>query len=139
MKKQLMTSMLSVLLLLTLIFNGVAGLKTYAFASSLESGQTSIIECYLDKWAIAKKVEIGPEIDGILDDLAWIDVDSLSNFVTPYFNEPSGAHSDVKLVYDDEKIYIGIDYRNVEGKDSLCNLDIIISPTNYSEVFLYSR
>ncbi len=137
MKKQLMTSMLSVLLLLTLIFNGVAGLKTYAFASSLESGQTSIIECYLDKWAIAKKVEIGPEIDGILDDLAWIDVDSLSNFVTPYFNEPSGAHSDVKLVYDDEKIYIGIDYRNVEGKDSLCNLDIIISPTNYSTKYFY--
>ncbi|NQY07079.1 MAG: carbohydrate binding family 9 domain-containing protein [Flavobacteriaceae bacterium] len=56
------------------------------------------------------RVSSTPKIDGILDDEAWQNVDSETNFIelnpgdgTP---EPATHKTEVKLIYDDEAIYI---------------------------------
>jgi hypothetical protein len=50
-----------------------------------------------------------PKIDGILDDPAWLDVPSISDFRQsyPFYDVPAGNRTEVKMMYDNTAIYIG--------------------------------
>lgn len=57
----------------------------------------------------AVKVAVGPHIDGLLDDEAWKNVLPATNFITnqPTFGKPSSVRTEVKVVYDNDALYIG--------------------------------
>lgn len=55
------------------------------------------------------KVVVPPHIDGSLDDEAWKTALPATDFITnsPNFGKPSSVRSEVRVVYDDNAIYIG--------------------------------
>ncbi|QEC67413.1 carbohydrate binding family 9 domain-containing protein [Panacibacter ginsenosidivorans] len=55
------------------------------------------------------KVEQPPKLDGILDDAVWQNAADANSFIInfPDFGKASTQTTDVKVVYDDEAIYIG--------------------------------
>lgn len=57
----------------------------------------------------AVRIQTAPKIDGVLNDKAWNDAIIARDFVQmePYNGLPSSQKSDVKLIYDDNAIYIG--------------------------------
>ncbi len=57
----------------------------------------------------AVKVQQAPKLDGKLDDPAWQNVPAATDFIInfPDFGKPSSQRTEVKIVYDDEAIYIG--------------------------------
>ena len=57
----------------------------------------------------ALKINQSIKIDGNLDDAAWKIAEPISNFITisPVFGKPAKRISKVKLVYDNNAIYIG--------------------------------
>ena len=57
----------------------------------------------------AVKVEIGPQIDGRLDDGAWDLAPVASDFTqfSPDYLAPSTERTEVRVLYDDANIYIG--------------------------------
>src|SRR5215207_292038 len=57
----------------------------------------------------AVKATQAPRIDGSLNDSAWKQAPLASSFVQsfPNFGAPASARSDVRLLYDDEAVYIG--------------------------------
>ena len=58
-----------------------------------------------------KRVDKAPKIDGVLDDGAWKNANSASDFVmfrpTSGLKEPDNIKTTVKVIYDDEAIYFG--------------------------------
>ena len=50
-----------------------------------------------------------PQVDGNLDDIAWQGIAVASDFIQnfPNFGSPSSQKTEVKIVYDDEAIYVG--------------------------------
>lgn len=61
------------------------------------------------KTLTAFKTIRAPVIDGNLDDAAWQLCDSVTNFVqnTPNYGQPSTVKSTVKILYDNNAVYIG--------------------------------
>ena len=59
--------------------------------------------------ANATRVEEAPTIDGILDDASWTGASRLGDFVQrdPFEGEPVSERTDVRVIYDDEAVYIG--------------------------------
>lgn len=58
----------------------------------------------------ATKIEEKPVIDGQLNDAIWLQVVDVANDFTqnmPLLGEPSAYKSEVKIVYDDEALYVG--------------------------------
>src|SRR5690348_13974774 len=57
----------------------------------------------------AYKTALAPIIDGKLDDAAWQAAPVATDFVqfTPDFGKPSSSNSTVRVLYDDDAIYIG--------------------------------
>lgn len=57
----------------------------------------------------AFRIQTAPKIDGILNDKAWNDAIIARDFVQmePYNGQPSSQKTEVKLMYDDNAIYIG--------------------------------
>lgn len=57
----------------------------------------------------AVKVAVPPRIDGSLDDDAWKTALPATHFITnsPNFGKPSSVRTEVKVVYDNNAIYIG--------------------------------
>ena len=55
------------------------------------------------------KVSQAPKIDGKLDDAAWQNAPVADNFIInfPDFGKPASQRTEVKVIYDDEAIYIG--------------------------------
>jgi len=55
------------------------------------------------------KISQPPKLDGALNDEAWQHAITANNFIInfPDFGKPSAQQTDVKVVYDDEAIYIG--------------------------------
>ena len=55
------------------------------------------------------KISQPPKIDGKLDDAAWQNVPVADNFIInfPDFGKPSSQRTEVKVIYDDDAIYIG--------------------------------
>ena len=59
--------------------------------------------------ANATRVEEAPTIDGILDDASWTGASRLRDFVQrdPSEGEPVSERTDVRILYDDEAVYVG--------------------------------
>lgn len=57
----------------------------------------------------AIKTEAPPEIDGVLNDSAWLNTPVATDFIQykPYNGKAASYNSSVKIVYDDEAIYVG--------------------------------
>ncbi|MGI8951247.1 MAG: DUF5916 domain-containing protein [Chitinophagaceae bacterium] len=57
----------------------------------------------------AVKVNHAPKMDGTLNDSAWKQAPSATNFIInfPDFGKPSSQKSEVKILYDDNAIYVG--------------------------------
>ncbi len=51
-----------------------------------------------------------PTIDGVLDDRVWQSATPLTDFIQaePFEGQPASESTDVRIVYDDEAIYIGV-------------------------------
>ena len=60
------------------------------------------------KEAIATRTDIAPVIDGVVDDPAWADALSFNNFLQdePYNLEEPSLLTDVRVLYDDDFLYI---------------------------------
>ncbi len=58
---------------------------------------------------VAVKVSHAPKLDGSLDDVAWQNVPIANDFIAnfPNFGNAASKPTEVKLVYDDEAIYVG--------------------------------
>jgi hypothetical protein len=58
----------------------------------------------------AKRIEIAPKIDGFLDEDVWKNADIANDFVesSPDPMTPSDYKTDVKLLYDDEAVYVSL-------------------------------
>ena len=58
----------------------------------------------------ARRADTPPNIDGILDDLAWESAPLVNQFVQqePKIGEPSTERTEVRLLYDSGHIYIGV-------------------------------
>ncbi len=61
------------------------------------------------KSLVATRVDQAPKIDGVLDDIAWQNVPTATDFVEvdPQVNVPASQRTEVKVVYTDNAIYIG--------------------------------
>lgn len=61
-----------------------------------------------EKILTAIKATEKPKIDAKLDDLAWKDVPSATNFIQnfPNVGKPASQRTEVKVVYDDDAIYV---------------------------------
>lgn len=57
----------------------------------------------------ALKIDKAPKIDGMLDDAVWEQATTLSDFVQnfPTYGIPASQKTEVKIVYDNQAIYIG--------------------------------
>ena len=57
----------------------------------------------------ASRVASPPVLDGLLDDAAWATAQTIENFVQrePNEGEPVSERTEVKLLYDDEALYVG--------------------------------
>jgi hypothetical protein len=55
------------------------------------------------------KVSIPPRIDGSIDESAWDSVPIATNFITntPVFGQPSAFRTEVRIVYDNNALYVG--------------------------------
>jgi hypothetical protein len=55
------------------------------------------------------KTTITPKIDGVLDDIAWKDVQAATGFIQnfPHFGQPASQKTEVRIVYDNDAIYVG--------------------------------
>ena len=60
--------------------------------------------------ALAVQASEAPTIDGVLDDRVWQNATPLSDFVQaePFEGQPASESTDVRIVYDDEAIYVGV-------------------------------
>jgi hypothetical protein len=58
----------------------------------------------------ANRVTAAPAIDGTLDERAWLDAVPMTGFVQaePFEGEPASEATEVRILYDDEAIYIGV-------------------------------
>jgi len=57
----------------------------------------------------AARASAPPVIDGVLDDRAWQDALTLTDFIQaePFEGQPATEATDVRILYDDEAIYVG--------------------------------
>ena len=79
-------------------------LFTLAHAKNINPGQSNLKEMY------AVRVQTPPVLDGILDDEVWKNAIPNSDFLQfrPYNMAPPSERTEVRLVYDDNYIYIGV-------------------------------
>ncbi|MDX2414488.1 MAG: DUF5916 domain-containing protein [Bacteroidales bacterium] len=56
----------------------------------------------------AKKIEIAPRIDGLMDDLCWMESEIFTDFrqYEPFSGEVSRLKTEVRIVYNDEAIFV---------------------------------
>lgn len=60
--------------------------------------------------ASASRITEPPAIDGALNERAWRDAEVMANFVQaePFEGQPASEQTEVRLLYDDEAIFIGV-------------------------------
>ena len=58
----------------------------------------------------ASRITEAPSIDGALDERVWQDATPLTGFVQaePFEGAPASEHTEVKILYDEEAIYVGV-------------------------------
>src|SRR5437870_348586 len=61
------------------------------------------------KNATAIRTHVSPKIDGVLDDSVWINVPIAADFkqMRPNPGEPSRRKTEVRILYDDDAVYVG--------------------------------
>ena len=59
----------------------------------------------------ASRITEAPSIDGVLDERVWQDAAPLTDFVQaePFEGQPASERTEVRMLYDDEAIYVGVD------------------------------
>src|SRR5512147_1088740 len=59
--------------------------------------------------ATARRVSVSPRVDGRLDDPAWAEAEPVTGLVQnePEEGAPASERTEVRIVYDDDAIYIG--------------------------------
>jgi len=62
-----------------------------------------------NKIAVAKRVSSSPKIDGLLDDACWLQASPFSDFsqFKPVFDAGTSQKTEIKIIYDDNAVYIG--------------------------------
>ena len=75
---------------------------------------TVFLYCSVSAFAQTKslkaiKVDHAPKLDGKLDDTAWQNAPVADSFIVnfPDYGKPASQAAEIKIVYDDEAIYIG--------------------------------
>ena len=63
---------------------------------------------------VITRTETPPKVDGRLDDPAWRDAVVVDDFHqhTPRYRDPASEDTLVRLLYDDDYLYIGVDFRD---------------------------
>jgi uncharacterized protein DUF5916/cellulose/xylan binding protein with CBM9 domain len=58
----------------------------------------------------ASRISEAPSIDGALDESVWQSATPLTSFVQaePFEGSPASEHTEVRILYDDEAIYVGV-------------------------------
>lgn len=90
---------------------------------------------FLQRGVKATRIAVSPKIDGLLTDSCWQLAETADNFVQRELHpdEPSEKRTEVKLVYDDEAIYIGAQLydekpdsilRELSTRDNEANADL---------------
>ena len=71
----------------------------------------------------ASRVEVGPNLDGVLDDPVWTSARPIEGFVQrdPNYWVPSAENTVARIIYDDENIYFGFDCPIPDGNGSVAN------------------
>ncbi len=74
------------------------------------AAQTRVVTEASQKRLSAKKTSVPPVIDGNLDEAAWAGVEPITDFVQtePTEGLPATEQTEVRLLYDDKMIYIGV-------------------------------
>lgn len=69
----------------------------------------------------AKRVNVAPVIDGILEDALWQTATKAHNFIQsePFQGKPAHFDTDIRILFDDEYIYIGAFCYDSAGKNGI--------------------
>jgi hypothetical protein len=78
-----------------------------SYAQQLPAPQGALSERRI---APAKRVDVAPTIDGVLDDSAWQDAPVINGFVQadPFEGMPASEDTEVRVVYDATAVYVGV-------------------------------
>ena len=85
--------------------------STLSRVVSAQSGQPAGSQPLTSKpVSSASRVTEAPSIDGALDERVWQDAAPLTGFVQaePFEGQPASEHTEVRILYDDEAIYVGV-------------------------------
>ncbi len=57
----------------------------------------------------ATRVDVGPTVDGRLDDPVWMEAEALTGFVQfePVVGAPASEDTEVRILFDDDAVYVG--------------------------------
>jgi hypothetical protein len=81
-------------------------------AVSTQSGSPQAVNSSLANRPVssASRITEAPSIDGALDEGVWQNAVPLTSFVQaePFEGAPASEHTEVKILYDDEAIYVGV-------------------------------
>jgi hypothetical protein len=79
-----------------------------------------------DRTLTAGRVESQIVIDGILDEREWSLVEPATDFIQnePNMGEPASERTEVRLLYDDENLYLGIYCFDSAGREGITVTDI---------------
>ena len=79
-----------------------------------------------DRTVTAGRVESTIVIDGILDEREWSLVEPATDFIQnePNMGEPASERTEIRLLYDDENLYLGIYYFDSAGREGLTVTDV---------------
>ena len=100
-------------LLGTGVFASFAVLSTINAAAQVSMPAAAPVEsrgARAEPIATAIPVTVAPVVDGALDDDAWTDVPAMTDFIQrePLDGRPATERTEVRVVYDDEAIYVGV-------------------------------
>jgi hypothetical protein len=76
-----------------------------------QSGQFPVSQALASRpVSSASRITEAPSIDGALDESVWQQALALTGFVQaePFEGQPASEHTEVKILYDDEAIYVGV-------------------------------
>lgn len=98
------------------------------------------LQSFAQKTYTTKKINTPITIDGILNEEIWADAEIATDFLqsNPKTGEPSSKKTEVKLLYDDDALYIGaVCYDNPNDISKvLCQRDEFNSTTDYFSILL---
>jgi hypothetical protein len=141
---EMLLIILIVILLLFVLTISAAANEPYIIpfiqAERLSQSNNNVSEVYIERFAIVPEIENAIEkftLDGQLDESVWDAAALLTDFITIYDLQPVQAGTEVKLLYDERNLYIGLKcYTPYSGmaRDSE-EVEILISPTDSEYIY----